>query len=451
MENLLYKYDLSPTTWVYVSSIALVAFYFKFSRVLSVRNLDLLGLLGMAPGLLMVSHGRQLASTAVVDSEIARALTIEMSGFFVLFGISLFFFGRLILDLFMTRRPLLEPNLSLGGMSFVAVALGVFLAAAIVTKEIPSADSVAASQAVTVAADAGKVAVRPVQSVSRPGFAFLDLLPEIPSKLFPWTSDTQTAANDLTSRILCVLGHLAVVAGLIYVGHRHFDNLWTGVAVATLYLMLPYTQQMAGRLHHVVPAALLVWMLAMYRHPVAAGTLLGFSVGLIYYPVFLLPVWASFYRRRGLVRFAAAVTASAGTVALFAALFLPDERLGMFWGHFREMFRLSLDNADGVWASGRWHPYYRFPLSILFCCFAAGMALWPARKHMGTLLSCSAAVMLATQFWYPTGGLLFVNWYLPLLLLTMFRPNLEHRVAMTTVVARSVRRRRELPAAATPA
>jgi hypothetical protein len=41
--------------------------------------------------------------------------------------------------------------------------------------------------------------------------------------------------------------------------------------------------------------------------------------------------------------------------------------------------------------------------------------------------------MLATQFWLPNGGGLYMAWYLPLLLLTIFRPNLEDRVALTVL------------------
>ena len=64
---------------------------------------------------------------------------------------------------------------------------------------------------------------------------------------------------------------------------------------------------------------------------------------------------------------------------------------------------------------------------------ASGLALWPAQKNLGTLLSCSAAVMLATQFWHAQQGGLCMAWYLPLLILTIFRPNLEDRVALSAV------------------
>ncbi len=56
---------------------------------------------------------------------------------------------------------------------------------------------------------------------------------------------------------MAILSHLAVVIGMVLIGYRHFDNIRTGIAAATLYLLLPYTAQMTGRVDHVLPAALL--------------------------------------------------------------------------------------------------------------------------------------------------------------------------------------------------
>jgi hypothetical protein len=39
-------------------------------------------------------------------------------------------------------------------------------------------------------------------------------------------------------------------------------------------------------------------------------------------------------------------------------------------------------------------------------------------------------VLLGSQFWKAHNGGLFMAWYLPVLLLVVFRPNLENRVAM---------------------
>jgi hypothetical protein len=50
--------------------------------------------------------------------------------------------------------------------------------------------------------------------------------------------------------------------------------------------------------------------------------------------------------------------------------------------------------------------------------------------------------MLGTQFWHGQGGGLYIAWYLPMLLLTVFRPNLEDRVALTVLGESWLTRRR---------
>ena len=54
MSEILFKYQqVAPTTWAYLSSLLTIALYFKFSRFWSVRNLDLVVLILLAPGLLI--------------------------------------------------------------------------------------------------------------------------------------------------------------------------------------------------------------------------------------------------------------------------------------------------------------------------------------------------------------------------------------------------------------
>jgi hypothetical protein len=72
----------------------------------------------------------------------------------------------------------------------------------------------------------------------------------------------------------------------------------------------------------------------------------------------------------------------------------------------------------------------------LFAVLCGSLALWPAQKNFGTLLSCLATIMLASQFCHTFEGGLYMGWYLPLLVLTSFRPNLEDRVALSTVIER---------------
>ena len=110
-----------------------------------------------------------------------------------------------------------------------------------------------------------------------------------------------------------------------------------------------------------------------------------------------------------------------------------------FSRHLAEMFGwaqitldgVALDTASGFWASNA--SAFRITVMAAFVALAGSFALWPVQKNLGTLLSCSAAVMLGTQFWHSHEGGLYMAWYMPLLLLAIFRPNLEDRVALTTL------------------
>jgi hypothetical protein len=213
---------------------------------------------------------------------------------------------------------------------------------------------------------------------------------------------------------------------------RHFDNIKTGIAVATLYLLLPYTSMWTGCVTHVLPAALLIWAVVLYRRPLLAGVLIGLAFGSVYYPMFLLPLWITFYWRRGAVRFLLGLLAAIGVLVLVIALTSIDGQ--MFVDSLKKMFlvHFPVEANSGVW--GRfWRPDYRIPILAAHVGLSLSMALWPAQKNLGTLLAYSAAVMLGTQFWHAHSGGLAPAWYLPLLLLTIFRPNLEDRVATAVV------------------
>ena len=66
-----------------------------------------------------------------------------------------------------------------------------------------------------------------------------------------WNKVAAEFANELAP-----LSHLAIVLGMVLIGYRHFDNIKTGIAAAVLYLLLPYTAVMTGRVTHVLPHAL---------------------------------------------------------------------------------------------------------------------------------------------------------------------------------------------------
>src|SRR5215471_19862033 len=100
---LLYYQKVAPTTWVYLSSLLLIALYFKFSRLWSVRNLDLVGLILLTPGLLLVIYGQNMRGLI----EEPDPAVYSQSGYVWLFSLGGLFLIRMLLDPIMVRRPLL--------------------------------------------------------------------------------------------------------------------------------------------------------------------------------------------------------------------------------------------------------------------------------------------------------------------------------------------------------
>jgi hypothetical protein len=136
MSDILFHYHrVNPTTWFYFASLLSIALFFKFNRLWSVRNLDLLGLILLAPGILAVEYGGYKANVA--DQQL---------GFVWIFVVSGWFLARMLCDSMMVRRPMLEPNLTTGGLTFLGVSLLVFLLANVITTR-PQRDDLAGAAA----------------------------------------------------------------------------------------------------------------------------------------------------------------------------------------------------------------------------------------------------------------------------------------------------------------
>lgn len=491
---LLYYQRPEPATWVFLSSFLLLGIYFVFHRFFSIRNLDLVLLVLLAPGLMMVYEGRQMrakAETAASDlnspvetvggevpatggettgsnqEAVVAALdmsqSLEYYGFMALLIACSLLMTRMLLDCRLHRRPLLVPNLSIGGLSFLGVSMFVFLMANVITSSPREQQLRGPSLG--------------------PGYALLNMLPELPT--IPPSEEDETAGAETTdavdasegdvaevsdaaadstaqgaeglpvsvetkpddspwlpnvARSLAILSNLAILLGIVGIGYWHFDNVQTGIGCAVMYLLLPYTAQMTGNLQHVVPAAFLVLAMLMYRQPLIAGVLLGLAAGLVYYPLFLLPLWISFYWHRGRARL---LTGIGSSLALLAGLLLL-QGIEAFTTHLRWMFGLwepRMDGLEGIWAPGGIPADYRLPVLVGFILLSVSFVFWPSRKNLGSLMCNTAAILLAAQFWHGNGGGLYMAWFLPFTLLTIFRPNLDNRVA--TLVVRETGRRQK--------
>jgi hypothetical protein len=261
------------------------------------------------------------------------------------------------------------------------------------------------------------------------------------------------AAERVAARWLAVVAHGAVLLGLIFMGRWHFSDTNMGLAMATLYLLLPCTAYDVSRVNHVLPAAFIVWAIVFHSRPIVAGSLLGLSCGTLFFPSFLLPIWLAFYWKRGALKFAVALVGVGavllGTMALTSADTISFKRQ-MIGSIDWSVLKFQSEDGAGFW--NLYNPAYRIPVFSTFLVMLTVLAIFPLKKNLEHLLSHSAAVIVGTQFWYPHSGGLYILWYLPLLLLIVFRPRLAHlpasdsEAAVVTVANRTSGRTTSVPA-----
>lgn len=498
-------FDYQPiahSTWAYLSSLLMLALFFKFNRFWSVRNFDLVLIILLAPGILLVDYGLKLEKSlpfnlatasetqptpaagsetdesqpsgkapgppqesnsqvlpkpedaedasdaaprdpekimqdAMRSRQLERGQWSQRYGYIWLFSIGALIMLRMLLDPMLVRRPVLLPNLSIGALIFLGCSLLTFLVVNIITVGVSEDDMSGARSAVKMLQRETAEQSETAQLQRHgPGFPLFHLFPVIPTfdtgeQLLKMDADRPQ--NDpkyrAAAKSLAIIGQTALILGLILFGFYHFNNFAIGVGMATIYLMLPYTTLFTGAVLHVLPGALLVWAIVCFRKPWMAGIFIGLATGVSYYPLFLLPLWISFYWENGVKRFVAGVLIALSVC--IGGLMMTSSDLSHFGSQLQATFGFWLpmmDGLEGIWGLG-WSRSYRLPILVAFFLFCISFVFWPIRKDLGTLIAYTCAIMIGVQFWHGFGGGLFMAWYLPTALMIIFRPAMEGRVA----------------------
>lgn len=414
MDYILSGYSVNNATWFYLSLLLILAVFFRFNRLWSLRNVDLILLLSFSPGLLFLKDPKHE--------------TLGYSWLFVCTGLYLI---RVVLDPWFRRRPLLEQNLNAAGLGFLCVAAFAFQVTKVATEPL-DASTVAtvrhADDLLQRKDKSGKVGEN--DSMPGPATKLITATTAVaPARFMAGNSSVVLSAEEVAARLIACLSHLAVVLGLVLLGRRHLGDIRLGVAMATLYLLLPCTALQVSRVDHILPAALIVWALTFYHRPMIAGGLMGLASGTVFFPVFLLPLWMVFYGKNGSIRFGVALAGVAAClISTFAftatdsASFIRQTVGSIDWS----ILQFQQGTGTGFWADIA--PVYRIPVMAVFVVMVICLSIFPRQKNIEHLMSHSAAIIVASQLWYPQHGGIYVLWYLPLLLTVVFRPRLTHLV-----------------------
>jgi len=395
---------LSSEVWLFLSLIGCVTIFFKFSRIWSVRNLDVLLLFVLAPGI-MVLVGNHLNRPWLVYAWLFLGSALWMV--------------RCLFDLGLARRPLLEPNLNAPGLLCLSVGvLGLLLAE---TVTLPVEDGAARNPA------------EPTGREDRPQVAPGNDNPVVRrvAKMLPVpTSLKRELPQVIVSRVLASLAHIGLVTGLLAIGWRHFERPLTGMAMAACYLLLPYTRVAVVDSGQLISAALIVGAVFWYQRPALAGVLIGLAAGWIPACLGLVALWSGFFRGRGMVKFiVVALSVVCGCAILgYSMTGLAEWARALGARSIAEVGLLpqfepksSASFWSGIDSS------FRLPVLIAYLAMVILTTIWPARKSFAELIALSAALLVASQFWYLDKGGTLVMLYLPLAITMMFRPTLAAR------------------------
>ena len=264
--------------WLFLTLLSCVAIFFKFSRFWSIRNLDLFLLFALAPGMMML----------VVHAD------SPWFAYLWLFLGSLLWLARCLLDLGLTRRPLLEPNLNAAGLACISVGvLGLFI---VETVSLSLAEALRGTRPTPPIPSTASGPRRP-----RPPRA--NAAVSLVLKNSPLSSELKQTPHKGVARLLACLVQVGLVVGLLIVGWRHFERPIAGLAVATCYLLLPYSRFALADSGQLVPACLIVLAILFYRMPIFSGILIGISAAWMPASIGLIPLWTGFYRGRGWLLF----------------------------------------------------------------------------------------------------------------------------------------------------
>jgi hypothetical protein len=179
-----------------------------------------------------------------------------------------------------------------------------------------------------------------------------------------------------------------------------------------------------------IPAALIAAAVLWHLRPALAGALIGLAAGWIPACLGLIALWCGFFIGRGALRFTAVALAVVCSCALLGYS-VPDLQIWARALGARSIAEVGLlPRNEPQFSTSFWmriDSSFRLPVLIAYLTLVIVTMIWPAKKNLAELIALSAALLVASQFWYLDKGGTLVMLYLPLAIAMMFRPTLTIR------------------------
>ncbi len=456
---------------VWMAVIATVLIAFNFKNLISLQNADVLLILLLSFLLIDVIY---LGDGVFQGSVRLPLLSMVFLGIFLV-GVAIFF--RSLIGAFAKRERQWTPNLSNKTLIVLAVfflSCNVLFALShfpddcgmysnlgssriLETGNLPYGDSTLRGGAASTYGPVLYFAHIPFHLV----FSFIDTnaLPS-DSSLINWIAmggRSYSGPPILVTKLTLLSFHFLCVFGLIIIGRR-LGGSAIGWGLVCLYAGSAYVQGLGGDdlyitgmtyISHIAPASITILAFALLGRPFWSGTLLAVAAGILFYPVFLFPLWFGYYfwQRKEWGKFASGFTIVC--VIILIAVFLMTEHnegesvLSVIHectvGHqeSKEAYGSSTFSFWGThprlasfWQEPLIKNWYLFKPTFMIFVIFIGASFFLVRNRTETQLSLLiVAVVISIQLWKSHAGGTYVEWYLPFLLIGLFgKHNKEHSV-----------------------
>jgi hypothetical protein len=224
---------------------------------------------------------------------------------------------------------------------------------------------------------------------------------------------------------------LACVAGMAAIGWR-FGRLRLALLCGLAWVAYPFTgYALQANTNDMIVAALAIWGFVFAATPVRRGTLLALACWTKFAPLVLWPLWSRYPRgedepRRSFLRGAGGLALGS---ALAALLLLPGgfDGVRLFWDRTLG-FQIGRSSPFSVWA---WGIYPDFPdlaglqiaLEALLVTCAVALAFRPRKLDLVQFAALSGALVLGFELVLTHWSYLYLPWAFPFALLALVLPS----------------------------
>jgi hypothetical protein len=438
MEEGLYEFlrsflpNFNGMTLVWLSFVLVVVLFGSFSRLLSLQNLDILLIYALAPFL----HIRWTNNKA------------SYTGIFI---VTIILFARCIWEA--TRKNKRTMKLNIGNPRIVWALIGFALILHMLTIYERHIGDVGLWSAI-----GGEYLLRtgrlpygtefgancvygPLMYVLFvPAGLSASFIEDIPKQGFIILADFNNwhAMRGVQTTELVL--NLLVLFGLYLLARKKSCHV-TGLAVVFIYAISPYIVGMVSELgleraSHIAGMPFILFALLLLNRPAIAGLLLGIATGMLYYPLFLAPLWFGYLWRKDGIRKGLVFLATYAAVGIICIIMLismvrPIDEYESSLGAFiddtiaQQQFKAGYGNSPLSF----WGQYPEFAVwgkptaGMLYCFFCLLLAFYPRHIEFERLVALTAVVLVGTQIVLSFGGGTYIGFYLAPVLLVLFAFN----------------------------